>query len=782
MKKLLFVLAASSVISASAQAQTAPKLNANNIDEVVAAMTLEEKAHMVNGIGTFWGGSASCRNERDIPGAPGGTYEIPRLGIPACYFGDGPLGIRIDEKRDWDSHHYYTTAEPVSLLVGSSWDENVIYNVAQDIAEECRDYGVDVMLGPSFNILRNPLGGRTHEYYSEDPILAGRLAGAFTKGVQSVGIGASVKHFAANNQETQRNSNNAIVSQRALREIYLKAFEVAINYCNPWTVMTSYNGVNGDWASESYGLLEEVLRGDWGYKGMVMTDWGGGKHAVKQMQAGNDLLEPGSENAAQAIIQAVKDGSLDEKVLDKNVHRVLEMIVKTFSFKNYKFSNTPDLKAHQQMARDAAKEGAILLKNDNEALPFTSSVKKVAIYGNTGYNIIPGGIGWFENNTGNYTISLVEGLRKGGFVVDNSLIKAHPKKGGAPNPFERGNEKKTEEEETIPAANDLKAQAAANDIALVVLGHIAGEGIDRTKDKFYFTDREKDLIKQVTDTYHAANKKVVVILNIPGPMEMESWKNIPDAILCVYQGGEQMGNWITDVLKGETTPSGKLTVTFAKDLMDYPSSKNYPVLEADAGMSGMMGQGARMFQKDQMTNDGERNKDYTIYEEGIYNGYRYFETFNVPVSYPFGFGLSYTTFEYSNANIQQNGDEFTVSVTIKNTGKYAGKEVVQLYVAAPKGKLEKPVKELKSYGKTKTLKPGESETLTMTVKAADLASFNTAKSQWETDKGTYTFMVAASVQDIKAKLQGKVAKAWTKKVNNTLKPDMPLNELHQAKK
>lgn len=200
MKKAIFFLAAT-LFSANMEAQTAPKLNANNIDEVVAAMTLDEKAHMVNGIGAFWGGSASCRNERDIPGAPGGTYDIPRLGIPTCYFGDGPLGLRIDEKRDWDNHHYYTTAEPVSLLVGSSWDESVIYDIAQDIAEECRDYGVDVMLGPSFNIIRNPLGGRTHEYYSEDPVLSGRLAGAFTKGVQSVGISASIKHFAANNQE-----------------------------------------------------------------------------------------------------------------------------------------------------------------------------------------------------------------------------------------------------------------------------------------------------------------------------------------------------------------------------------------------------------------------------------------------------------------------------------------------------------------------------------------------------------------------------------------------------
>ena len=293
MKKIFTLVLGLGLSLSAVHAQKDVKLNANNIDEVVAAMTLEEKAHMVNGIGVFWGGDASCRNERDIPGAPGGSYDIPRLGIPALYFGDGPLGLRINETREYDNHHYYTTAVPVPLLLGSSWDPQVIYEVAQDIAEECRDYGVDVMLGPSFNLLRNPLGGRTHEYYSEDPLLGGILAGAFTSGVQSVGVGASVKHFAANNQETNRNAVNSIVSQRALRELYLKTFEVAINKCEPWTVMTSYNGLNGDWTSESKELLEDVLRGDWGYKGMVMTDWGGGVHPVQQMIAGNDLLEPG---------------------------------------------------------------------------------------------------------------------------------------------------------------------------------------------------------------------------------------------------------------------------------------------------------------------------------------------------------------------------------------------------------------------------------------------------------------------------------------------------------
>lgn len=754
------------------------RLRPDNIDEIVRAMTLEEKAHLVNGIGTFWGGSASCRNLRDIPGAPGGTYEIPRLGIPALYMGDGPLGLRIDETRDYDNHHYYATAMPSSLLVGSSWDSQVIYEVAQDIAEECRDYGVDVMLGPSFNIIRNPLGGRTHEYYSEDPLLAGMLAGAFTEGVQSVGIGASVKHFAANNQETNRNAVNSVVSQRALREIYLKAFEVAIDRCAPWTVMTSYNGINGDWTSENRELLEDVLRGDWGYKGMVMTDWGGGVHPVQQMLAGNDLLEAGSDRAVQEIIEAVKDGRLDESVLDRNIHRILELVVKCFSFRQYPFTNRPDLEAHRAMARTSAAEGAILLKNDHEALPFAPSVKKVAIYGKTGYNVIPGGIGFNESNSGNYCISLVEGLRLAGYTVDYDLLKKHPKAGASPFSFPFGPQQDNADadKEISFSAEEYRAQTAVNDIALVVLGHVAGEGSDRIKPDFYLNDSEKQLVRDVTAAYHKAGKKVVVLLNIPGPIEMDSWKDIPDAILCIYQGGEQLGNWVADVLKGAVSPSGKLTVTFAKDIMDYPSSGNFPIAEEKAQMSGMMAGGMRFERKDKMTVEGERNKDYTVYEEGVYVGYRYFDTFGVPVSYPFGYGLSYTTFDYSDAKIVKEGDKFTVTVKVTNTGKYDGKEAVQLYVSAPKGKLDKPKKELRAFAKTALLHPGESETLVMTVSEQDLASFNSAMSRWETDKGTYTFHVAASVSDVKATLSGKVSKPWYQSVRNVLKPQVPIDE------
>ncbi len=754
------------------------KLRPDNIDEIVKAMTLEEKARMVNGIGTFWDGSSSIRTLRDIPGAPGGMYEIPRLGVPALYMGDGPLGLRINELREFDNHHYYTTNEPVPLLMGSSWDLNIVREVAQDIAEECRDYGVDVMLGPSFNIIRNPLGGRTHEYYSEDPYLSGMLASAFTGGVQSVGVAASVKHFAGNNQETNRGVNNAIISQRALREIYLKNFEVAIKNCEPWTVMSSYNGINGSWTSENRELLEDVLRGDWGFSGMVMTDWGGGVHPDRQMVAGNDLLQAGSEQAIQQIIAAVKDGTLDEAILDRNVARVLRLVVKSHSYHQFPFTNNPDMEAHRAMARKAGAEGAILLKNEAGTLPFSPSIKKVAIYGKTGYKMVAGGIGFMEYNSGNYSISLVEGLRLAGYEPDFSLVMANtPKPVPLFGPAASARPSETVEEEMVIEEKDLNLQSSANDIALIVLGHVSGEGRDRVKSAFYLSDGEKKLIADVTKAYHAVGKKAVVILNIPGPIEVESWKDIPDAILCIYQGGEQIGNWVVDVLKGDTTPSGKLTVTFAKDIMDYPSSANYPIADASANISGMMAEGARFERRTEMQNDGNRNHDYTIYEEGIYVGYRYFDTFGVEVSYPFGYGLSYTTFDYSDAKMVQDGDDFKVSVKVTNTGNYKGKEIVQLYVAAPKGRLDKPAKELKAFAKTGELKPGQSEILTMTVSVADLASFNPAKSSWETDKGTYTFLIGASVSDVKATLKGNVKRKWSQAVRNVLKPQVPFDEL-----
>lgn len=776
--------------SAVSLAQSTPQLSPDNIDKVVKNMTIEEKARMCMGIGVFW---MDVRNSRDVAGVAGGSYEISRLGIPTTYFGDGPMGIRLNETRGaWDSHHYYATAFPAPITLASSWDPSLITETASIMGYECKEHGVDVLLGPGINIERNPLGGRTQEYYSEDPYLTGKLGAAFVKGVQSAGVGASVKHFAANSQETQRNSNNARISKRALREIYLKGFEIVVKESDPWTLMTSYNGLNGKYTSENRELLEDVLRKDWGFKGMVMTDWGGGSDIIAQLMSGNDLSQPGVEQKVQEIVAAVKEEKLSENYLDNSVKRVLNTVVKTWSFKKHPFSNNPDKKIGTIAARKAAAESAVLLKNENNTLPF-NNVKNIALYGVTAYNLIPGGIGYKEEGAGNYHVTLIEGLRKAEFNVDDSLIKTYMQHRASEEKriFPNGKPKfptmgKVDEDpqEHEFSMTEIDNQLIKNDIAVIVLGHPGCEGVDRKKEEFYLTVKEKKLISDVCERYHAAHKKVVVVLNIPGPIETASWKSQPDAILCAWQGGEQFGNALADLLSGKVNPSAKLPVTFANDLMDYSSSANFPIanrVESEAP-TGQMQQNFEpgMFDKlpkYTIKSNGVKNKDYTNYEEDIYVGYRYFDTFKKNVSYPFGFGLSYTNFNYSNASITHQNSQFTITLKVTNTGKVSGREVVQIYVAAPKSKLDKPVKELKAFSKTAEIASGKSETITIVINEADLASFDEKLSSWVVAKGTYKFLVAASVTDIKNTLEGTVNNESIFKVSDVLAPDVPLKTI-----
>lgn len=746
-------------------------LKEGNIDRIVKSMTLEEKARMVVGIGTFWKGDVSLRNWRDVAGIPGGTFDIPRLGIPCIYFGDGPLGIKLNEKRMLDSHRYYSTSEPVPLLLASSWNPDIVYSIAQDIGEECREYGIDVLLGPSINIIRNPLCGRNHEYYSEDPFLAGIMSEAFINGVQSVNVGATVKHFAVNNQESNKIGNNAIVSQRALREIYLKPFEMSVS-ANPWAFMTSYNGINGTPASYNPDLISKILRNDWEYEGMVLTDWGGGYHPIQQLKAGNNLQQPGTEDDVIEIIKAVKEKRLSENILNENVERVLEMIVKTNTFKRYKFSNSTDLQAHEKLARQAGAESAILLKNINHTLPFIGSERNIAIYGRTGYYMIAGGIGAFEYNGPNRCVSLAEGFRKAGYNVDFQLSKRYYLLG--PNQLLANwllsSKNQPDTDEVVVNPSDLKKEASRNDVAIVVLGHVSSEGADRPRSEFYFTDNEKHLVKDVSTYYHQMGKKVILVLNIPAQMELESIKNFPDAIICAYQGGEEIGNWLVDLMAGKITPSGKLTITFAKDLGDYPSSNNFPILNERYEITGMMKEISTMKTSNDL--NARKNLDYTLYEEGIYVGYRYFDTHGKNVTYPFGYGLSYTTFKYNDASIKKEDDNFIISLNVTNTGKYKGKEIVELYVTAPNVKMDKPKKELKAFYKTQTLKPGETEKVTMIVPIKNLASFDEKHSMWVVDKGTYKFHVSSNINDVKAVLYGKVDSIIVKKVSNALPPNI----------
>lgn len=770
MKKQLFSMALVATTFMACGPST-PQLGKASLDDVIAAMTLEEKAHLVVGTGMegFENGDSAVVGETRslVPGAAGTTYPIPRLGIPAIVLADGPAGLRINPTREGDTATYYCTHFPIGTLLASTWDQELVENVGKAIGNEVLEYGADVLLAPALNIQRHPLCGRNFEYYSEDPLVSGKIAAAYVRGVQSNGVGTSIKHFAVNNQETNRMANDAQVSPRALREIYLKGFEITVKESEPWTVMSSYNYVNGVYASENPELQTTLLRDEWGFKGMVMTDWFGGKDAVEQMKAGNDMLQPGYDKQYQDIVAGVKDGKLEEAVLDRNVKRILELILQTPRFKGYHFSNKPDLQAHAAVTRQSATEGMVLLKNDNGALPLPTDVKSVALFGCTSYNFIAGGTGSGNVNRA-YTVSLLDGLKNAGYKTDDKLkadYEAHiaaeeerlKPEGGK---FSAFMPVVLPDEMTFDAAR-LKELAAQTDVALITIGRGSGEFLDRESANFYLSKENLQLVQDVCRVFHATGKKVVVVLNVGGAIETASWKAWPDAILCAWQGGQEGGNSVVDVLSGKASPSGKLTMTFPVKFEDHASSTNFPInLKSDIDIVN--------------ANKGEKKHsvkdvDYTRYEEDVFVGYRYFDSFGKQVSYPFGYGLSYTTFEYANPSIEAGNGTYTVAVDVKNTGKMAGKEVVQLYVAAPNSaQMDKPEKELKAFAKTKTLEPGETATVTLTVNAADLASYDEASSSWVVDAGTYKFLVGASSRDIKATLDADVA-ASAKKTNDILK-------------
>ena len=783
MKRSFYFLAAAALVMGCTSADKVTK-NTINQEEVMSKMSLEDKAHFVIGVGMagFSGDDAVIGATKSlVPGAAGTTYPLDSLGIPAVVLADGPAGLRIDATREGDSATYYCTHFPIGTLLASTWNTQLVEEVGLAMGQEVKEYGADVLLAPAVNIMRNPLCGRNFEYYSEDPVIAGKIAAAYINGIQKNDVGTSIKHFAANNQETNRMNTDAHISQRALREIYLKGFEIAIKEAKPWTVMTSYNYINGIYTSESKDLVQTILRDEWGYEGTVMTDWFGGKDGAKQMWAGNDMLQPGKKEQFDSIVAGVKSGKLDEADLDRNVKRVLNLVEKSPRFQGYQYSNKPDLEAHAAVTRQSAAEGMVLMEN-KDALPFKENIKNVALYGCTSYDFIAGGTGSGNVNHA-YVVSLLDGLKNGGYTVSDELKSTYEKYiADAKEARKKALDEMAKKDPknamlvsflpgTLPAekqftAEELTAQAEASDVALITIGRISGEFLDRKVADFNLNDSEMKLIQQVCEVYHKAGKKVVVLLNIGGVIETASWKNLPDAILCAWQAGQEGGNSVVDVLSGKQSPSGKFTMTWPVKFTDAYSSKNFPI-DQDPRID-MLNQGQK---------GNVKNVDYTDYEEDIYVGYRYFDSFEVPVAYPFGFGLSYTTFEYSDAKIAEKGDAYEVSVTVKNTGAREGKEVVELYVSAPDNKAaNKPAKELKAFAKTKALKAGESETITMTVKAADLASFDEAASAWVVAEGEYQFLVGASAQDIKATLPAAV-KASSEKVNDVMKPEVQMNLL-----
>src|ERR1700744_148149 len=654
-----------------------PQFGKDPINDIVKKMTLDEKVKVLVGKGyNFPGMESNDRSPDKIPNIAGHTMAIPKFGIPSISMADGPNGLHKPLTKQDSANNLYSTAWPVGTLLASSWDTALVKKVGAAFGGEIKAYGIDFILAPGINIQRNPLNGRNYEYFSEDPLVSGSMAAAMINGIQSHGVGATIKHFAANNEETNRRSVNVIVSERALREIYLRNFEIGIKNSHPWAVMTSYNLLNGTYTSESRDLVTTILRDEWGFKGFVMSDWFGGQDPVAQMNAGNNMIMPGMPAQVKAITEAVKSGKISEGQLDKNVEEILNVTSHTLTAMGYNYPNKTDLKALAQLSRDAAAQSMVLLKNNGNVLPFRKSGANIALFGNHGYDLLVAGMISGEVNKP-YAISLAEGLTNAGYRVDGGLAEMyknytsdyaakHPKKAirqEMANPTPPAPEFKPDQSLIDEKANSL-------DMAIIYIGRNAGESRDRIVTGDYeLTGEEKETITNIVKAFHARHKPVIAILNIAGVTDVTAFRDKVDAILLAWEPGEEGGNAITDVLSGKVNPSGKLAQTFPMAYNDLSSAKNFPGKE-------LAGQAATT------TIVGRAVPSEVTYQEGIYVGYRYFNTFKVKPAYEFGFGLSYTNFSYSKLTLSNTSfkGNLTASVTITNTGSVAGKEVAELYL------------------------------------------------------------------------------------------------------
>jgi len=683
------------------------------IDDLIAVLSIEDKVKLVVGVG----------RAKEVPGAAGETRSV--RDVKPISLTDGPSGVRIEGSGDlW----YYATAFPAPIMLASSWDPEVVEEVGRAMGEEVKYYNTSVFLAPGLNIHRHPLCGRNFEYFSEDPLLSGVMAAAFVRGVQSTGVAATLKHFVANEQEVNRRIVDTIVSEKALREIYLKAFEIAIKEGDPWAIMCSYNKLSGVYTCQSEWLLTQVLRNEWGFKGLIMTDWGAGDNPVEQIKAGTDLIMPGNDDIVKWVIEAINQGALPIHYLDRAVKKVLELIERTAVARESR--REIDWKKHSEVAYRAAVEGVVLLKN-NDVLPLKPGTR-VAVFGTGQVETLKSGMGSGHNHP-RYVVTILEGLKKSEVIVDEELSSKYENYVLS----KRGKDKldKLYRDEIllehipqdIVSEEDVAKYAERNDVALIVITRISGEGWDRkiVKGDFYLTDDEQKLIDIVSKYFHSKEKKVIVILNIAGPVEIVSWRDKVDAILVIWLPGQEAGKVVADILLGRVSPSGKLPITFPKDWKDVPvakSSECYPGIPQD-------------------------NPRFVVYCEDIYVGYRYYDTFDIEPAYEFGYGLSYTKFEYRDIKAEKTGTSVKVSLDVINVGTYPGKEVVQIYIKAPKGRIPKPFQELKGFKKTKLLKPGEKERIEITIPIRELASYDPDRKLWVVEPGEYQVRVGASSRD-----------------------------------
>ncbi len=658
------------------------------IDDLIKQMTLEEKAAMCTGAG------------------PWTTLPIERLGIPELTMTDGPHGVR----RAADLHTFITaslpaTCFPTASLTASTWDVDLLHRMGEALAEECLSLEVGMVLGPGANMKRTPLGGRNFEYFSEDPYLAGQMAASFIDGVQSKGVGTSLKHYAANNQETRRLTINVDVDERSLREIYLAAYETAVKKAKPWSVMCAYNRVNGAYGSENHKLLSEILKDEWGFEGFVVSDWGAVHDRVAALKGGLDLEMPGPrEFRTQAVVEAVRGGELDEAVLDESVRRILGIVFKAAETPK---GGTFDVAGHHALARQIAGEGMVLLKNNGvlplkDALPL-SNERKIAVIGRAAQNAYYQGGGSSHINPTQVDVPFAE-LQKLAGNAELSYSEGYP----ADESFNR---------DLIDQA--VRAAQAA-EVALVYICLPAtkeSEGYDRPN--LDLTQHQVTLITAVT----AIQPKTIVILNNGAPVVMGDWIDGAAAVLEAWMMGQAGGGAIADVLYGRVNPSGKLAETFPIRLVDTPAQINFP---------------------------GENGE--VRYGEGLFIGYRYYDGKQMPVQFPFGYGMSYTTFSYTNPMVStqtfKDVDGLTVSVDVTNTGKVTGKEVVQIYVHDCQSGLVRPPKELKGFAKVE-LQPGETKTVSIQLDLRAFAYYHPAYGQWITEEGEFEILMGASSADIR---------------------------------
>jgi beta-glucosidase len=746
---------------------------------IIDALTTEEKVGLIVGDGRFLAVKENKGVKTEVPIANRNSKMIiPRLNIKTTALTDGPSGINKNAAPEGAKNYTYTTAFPTSTCLAATWNTEIVNKIGDAFGNELLEYDYDLVLMPALNIHRNPKDGRNFEYYSEDPLLSGKMAASIVNGIQANGVGTTLKHFVGNNQESNRRKYNAVISQRAFREIYLRGFEIAVKESHPAAIMTSYNKVNGFYTAENPDLIKKIVRNEWGFDGLFMTDFD--MHygdAVAQVRAGINLIMSGNKDEFNEISTALKNKTLDESTLDKNLVYNIKLKLNSPGIKGYAPSLKPDLKAHAKIAGQAAAEGMVLLKNSNNTLPLKSE-KKVALFGKTSYNLIHFGTGSGTVRSYKYAVSVNEGLKNAGFEVSKVMEKYYEdyvrkikRENIVPDYFNNPKMRKDNgiignqapphfknrlvafSKEKAVSGKEIKKYESETDVAIITLGRSAGENYENGY--LPTTKTEIDLVRNVSKIFHSAGKKVIVVLNVPGVWETTTWRDFPDAILLAWLPGQEGGNAVADIISGKVNPSGKLPDSFPLKYADVPSAETFPGEPAN-------------------------NPVNSFYKEGIYVGYRYYDSFDVPTAYEFGYGLSYTTFKYSGLKLSSTifESELKVTVTVKNTGEVAGKEVVQLYLSTPAAQIEKPVQELKGFAKTKLLKPGESQQLSFNLNERTLASFRSGISAWVADKGDYEIRIGASSKDIRLKDSFNLTEnIIVEKVHDVLYPNFYMKEL-----